>query len=391
VSGREVATRLSGGRIAGGSLAAALVLATPVAGVAQVSTRVWALNVGFYQSWYSDALPGSVTTPTQSFVERLGLGLTYTRQSPRTQVEFGAEGTGVYYTGVEGSDRVNYSGSLAVTRRASPRLSLRLSEAIVSTYSQGAPLLAVQGLVYPLAYHRTNQLSGGASYQLTSRTSASAHVRHDLVDFGSIGLIGGWQLITGGGLTRSLTAVDSLGISYDYRLSRYENDVANNSGTHTVELGWTRQLDTGLSLALNGGVSRLDVVGFDSRFAATGDATLSATFKTSALSLRYERGFGQAFGLARERIADTVGLVYSRTLSRSVDSTLSGIYGSSRDPLDPSFSYTSQRYDLGLRYRVGRRWSLGAAYGVTLVEASNVNKRVSQNAAASLAYGWEWR
>jgi len=358
--------------------------------MAQASTDVWTGNVAAQGSWNSN--PRSATLGQDGYVESLGVGLGYTLNSPRSQVEFAAQGLGLLHQGTGRTDRFNYTGMLNVSRQATPRLALQFSEAVVSTYSQHSPFLAADGLVYGLVLYRTNHLSGGMTYRLTPRTNLSVTARHDWVRFdSSANLVGGWQFTTGASLGRQMTAVDSLSLSYSFRHSRYQSGSRRNTDTHTLMTGWTRRLSERFALSASAGASQVNFVGFNSRYGLVAKAALSAQLRTGSVSLRYEHGTSQAYGFGRDRLFDVVGLAHSRSLGRRLSATVSGVYGRSRDLFDPTWGYDTQNYSLGLQYAAGRQWTLGAGYGWIYRDYVSVVPRSSHIVNASCSYGWQWR
>jgi len=358
--------------------------------MAQASTDVWNGNVGLQGSW--DSNPRSSTLGQQSYVESLGVGLGYTLNRPRSHVEFAARGMGLLNQGTARTGHFNYTGMLNVSRQATPRLALQFSEAVVSTYSQGAPFLAADGLLYPLVLSRTNNLSSGMTYQLTPRTNLSVTARHDWVGFdSSASLLGGWQLTTGASLGRQITAVDSLSLSYSFRHSRVQGGTNRNTDTHTLMTGWTRRLSERFAVSASAGASQVNLVGFDPRYGIVANAALTAQLRTGSVSLRYGHGMGQAYGFGRDRIFDLVGLAHSRSLGRNFSATVSGVYGRSRDLFDPTFGYDTQSYSLGLQYVAGRQWTLGAGYRWLYLDQVVVAPSSSHIVSASLSYGWQWR
>jgi hypothetical protein len=368
----------------------AFVLHIPSPAAAQAPTSVWNADVGVHGSWYDDPLTG--TTGQPGYVEGVRMGLGYTLNSPRTQVAFTAYAMGVAVQGTGQSDHINYAGALAVTRAATPRLTWRFSEAVVSVYSNGAPLLATNGLIYPLALTTTNDISGGFTYELTTRTSLTLQARHEWVGFNSTpGLTNGWQFKTSASLARQLTPTDSVDVSYSFRHSDFPDQPASNTDTNALTVGWTRQLSEHFSFSADAGVAQLSRVNTPSEHGFVADATFTEKVKEGSVSFRYSHGFSQAYGFGRDRVYDTAGLVYDRTLTRDLSGTLAGVYGRSRDPYDPLYGFDTQDYSLALKYVLARGWSLGASYAWLYLGYLNVPARSTNNVNVSLSYGWEWR
>jgi len=357
---------------------------------AQTPTSVWNANVGAHASWYSDPFSGTAGQP--GYIEGLRMGLGYTMNSPRTQLGFDATGAAVFVQGTGGSDHINYAGAFAVTHQSTPRLSLRFSEAVVSIYSNGAPLLTADGLLYPLTTTRTNDLAGGLTYQLTNRTSLTLSARHTYAGFASTpGLTNGWQFRTSASLARQLTATDSVRVSYSYRYSDFPDQPIKNTDTNSLTAGWTRQVSQRFSFSADAGVSHLHRANATSQYGFVADAALTKQLQRGSISLQYSHGFNQAYGFGRDRVSDTVGLAYARSLTRDLSATLAAIYGRSRDPFDPLFGFDTQNYRLGLQYLLARGWTLGGSYAWLYRDQIGTPPRSTNNVNASLTHGWEWR
>jgi hypothetical protein len=380
------------------AVGAGLGLFLPAPASAQAATlgaaSGWTAQVGLQGNWDD----GGLNTTFQfqrTFVERLVGGVSYALQNPRSQVTFSTQGSVLAYQGVPPSGRFNYNGELAATRLATPRLTLQFSEAIISVYSQGTPGLAAAGLVFPLVLTRTNQVSGGLSYQLSSRTVGSIAAVHDWVGFDSTStLVGGWQFRTTASLRHQLTAVDSASLSYSYRISRPQSGAqgqAQGVDTQSVTAGWSHQVNEGLTIVGELGASQINFPAQGRQYGWVGDAGFTRHFQSSSLSARYRHDTGQAFGFGRYRIFDVGSVEYSRNLGRRLTSSARGTYGRSRDLTDPTFILSTQNYSLGLRYAPARQWTMGAAYGWTSIDQATVPVRSGSNLNASLSYGWQWR
>jgi len=380
---------VKGGRLAT-ALVPALILRAPAPAAAQASTGVWNAHVGAHASWYSDPFSGVPGQP--GYVEGFRAGVGYTLNSPRTVVAFDAYGMGVMTQGTGAADHFNYAGAIAVTRHSTPRLTLRFSEAIVSVYSNGAPALAAEGLVYPLTMTRTNDLMAGFTYQFTPRTSFTLTARHDLAGFDSTsGLTNGWQFRTSASLARQVSATDAVHITYSYRYSAFQDAAAPNTNTNSLTAGWGRELSERYSVALDAGVSRLNRVDTPGQTGFVADAVVTRRLNMGSLSARYRHGFSQAYGYGSDRVYDTVGLAYARTLTRELSGTISAVYGRSRDPYDPLKGFDTQNYHLGLQYLLARGWVAGASYAWLSRDPVGGLVQSTNNVNASLTYGWEWR
>jgi hypothetical protein len=380
---------LRGGRLAT-ALVPVLVLRAPSPAAAQTPTNAWNANVGVHASWYNDPFSGTPGQP--GYVEGIRMGLGYTMNNPLTQMAFDAYGMGTFAQGTGGTDHINYAGAFAVTHHATSRLTLRFSEAVVSLYANGAPLLAADGLIYPLTVTRTNDVDGGFTYQFTPRTSATVSARHTYAGFdGTPGLTNGWQFRTNASLARQLSATDTVDVTYSYRLSEFQGDPAKNTDTNSLTAGWTRQVSEYFSFSADLGVSHIHRANTTSEYGFVADAALTHKLQRGNISLRYSHGFSQAYGFGRDRLYDTVGLVYSRPMTRNLSATALGVYGRSTDPFDPLYGFDTQNYNLGLQYVLARGWVLGGSYGWLYRSQVGTPSRSTHNVNASLTYGWEWR
>jgi hypothetical protein len=319
-------------------------------------------------------------------MERVGVGLTYVRARPESQLSLAGRGAGVFYHGVEGRDRFNYAGAADWTRRLSPRTAFQLSDSLVSTYSQGPQALADVGLVYPLVLSRSNHATASLTRDLSLRTSATADLGHDWVNFdGAPELVGGTAFGAGLRVNRQLGVRTSGWVGYRFSDNRTQR---RHWVGHAGSLGVARVLSTTWTGSAHAGMTH---VGFAqaSRWRAVGGLGVAARFRRDTFSLQYTRSVDQAFGFAFLRAADTVRAAYGRTLAEQWSLYSVGVFSRGRDPFGGSFNYKSGAATAGLSYDPNRKLGLSLDYTWRYRRLGVGAGAGSHGLSAAVNYGWD--
>jgi hypothetical protein len=118
---------------------------------------------------------------------------------------------------------------------------------------------------------------------------------------------------------------------------------------------------------------------------------MAVSGRRTALSLRYRRDFGQAFGYGRETIADLVSATASWRPVRPLGFDAGYTFGYRRDPAETDYRIRSHVASTGFSWEITKDLGFSAHYywerneteGLTAVEGGWV--------AASLSYGVSWR
>jgi hypothetical protein len=353
----------------------------PAAGAAAPSLR---LAVFAQESWNDN---GAVLSgpATDVFLERFGAGLTYVRPTPWSRLALAARGSGVVYHGVSGRDRVNYAGSADWTRRLSPHTTFALSDAVVSTYSQGPQALTDVGLVYPLVLSRSNHASASVSHDLSARTSATFDARHDWVNFAdNPDLVGGTAVGAGARVNRQLGGRTSGWAGYRFSDNRAQQ---RHWTGHAGSVGFTRVLDAAWSVSGDAGLAHIGYAQA-SRWRAVGGLGVAGRFRHDTVSLQYTRSVDQAFGFAQLRAADSVRAAYGRTLSQEVSAHATGIFSHGRDPFGGSFHYKTGAATAGVSYDPTASLGLSVEYTWRYRRLGVGSGAGSHGLNAAVTYGW---
>jgi hypothetical protein len=322
---------------------------------------------------------------TDIFLERFGVGFTYLRPSPWSRLALAARGSGVVYHGISGRDRLNYAGSGDWTRRLSSHTTFAVSDAVVSTYSQGPQALTDIGLVYPFVLSRSNHAAASVSHDFSPRTSATVDAQHDWVNFaGSPDLVGGTAVGTGVRVNRLLGDRTSGWAGYRFSDNRAQQ---RHWIGNAVLLGASRILDTAWTASGDAGVAHLDYAQ-GSRWHAVGSLAVAGRFRRDTVSLQYTHRIDQAFGFAQLRAADSVRAAYGRTLDQQFSVYAAGIYSHGRDPFGGSFRYQTGAATAGLSYDPTRSLGLSLDYTWRYRRLGVGTGAGSHGLNAAVTYGW---
>ncbi len=350
---------------------------------------VWNLGLRLREVW--DSNPRFVDTlGPGSLISTLQGSLGHTRRFPRGAFTIAGDGSAVRYRDLEGLNQFSYSGQATASFRPSPRTNLNLDEAISSTHSGDALALTEAGLLLPLVVVRRTSSALTMTQRLSSKATASAVVRYDRVSFPSDELTGGSELSLGATYGRQLRPKQSVSLAYGFQDS--SSTEGQPTHVHFLSGGWSGALRPRLFAGVSAGALTYAGTEGGRQWTPRLGATLSVRYPRTTLEGRYSRTASQAFGYGRERIADVAAISFSRSLGKAVQASTSYTYGTSRDPVDPSFRFDTSSYGADVRWILKRGLNATAGYAYRRRTPAAPSVPFSSGAfALGVAYGKDWR
>jgi hypothetical protein len=369
--------------------------APPGLGPAGQPTSGWTLQARFQESW--DTNPtfralGIGTEPGGAFSEDARALLGFSHQRVRAGFSIWGEGGAQRYREPD-DDGLSYGGGLWAFYRPASRVTVSVTEILAYRYSRGLPALADAGLLLPLGRQAANTTAGSVAVRVAERTTLTTDVRYDKVVFDTPGLVDGAQLVGSAQLVQRTGTSGEKSASYQYRRSFWPGRTAN---THSLLGGWRRDVNPWLNIGLAAGVGTLqgqDAIGENALgVVPIGEARLLVNLRRTALGLRYSRAVDAAYGLGRDRVGDVFSADLTRTAGRQVALGAAAVWTRSRDPLDASFRYDTQRYGGDVRWTVGRGVILNAGYAYTRSTGAPLAIPTdSHGVVVGLAYETRWQ
>jgi len=169
---------------------------------------------------------------------------------------------------------------------------------------------------------RTSRLSNAAlaqvEYHLNSRSSLTASGSYGLLQFLDSGFVSGNQIGFSGGYNHSLNAHDSVAVTYNYSLFRFD-DFERRIESHSAELAYGRRLTGRLGLEIAAGPQWTHVEGSPRSFAnvfLSGRSTLRYRLHRMELSLNSTHGTSGGSGVLAGAKSHVVQVAVSRDFRR---------------------------------------------------------------------------
>jgi hypothetical protein len=191
-----------------------------------------------------------------------------------------------------------------------------------------------QSILTARAQRIDNASFGEVDYQFSARSSFTATVGYDLLQFLNGGFPGSHTYVFRGGYNRNLTAKDTFGVIYDISFFRYQtpgNDVQN----HFALVSYGRLITGRLALQLGAGpqINRLGpAAGNGSRTPVSWGVTssLSYRFSNTSTSLFYNHYTTAGAGVFYGSITDEAGTGVTRRLSRAWSGSVNAVFARNR-------------------------------------------------------------
>jgi hypothetical protein len=275
------------------------------------------------------------------------------------------DGSGRWYREVEGRDRWEGSGNLAVSRLLSEKVTLGLAAGYSQRFSDGLQVLNDLGLQVPLTRSEALEAGGRFDVRLTQRGSWSADFRYDRVDFDSDELVDTDSLRAQTSLARRIGRSDELSLSYSYRRTNRESPF----DAHSSFLGWGHTFSPRVSVNIDAGASYVPASSTSAEgdggglWSPYGGVRLTGTGRRSSVVLSYRKAITPGYGLGRNLDSDIVNMAVSTSLGRNGTLTVSGTLAWSNDVLVPTERFRGDYADARLSRRFGRRLGMSLRYG----------------------------
>ncbi len=352
-------------------------------------TAFWDLTVHGQESYYWNPYFGfsSGSTVASLWTTRAGATLAYTRNSVLSQFGASADATYTYDNRQLGNNRINYAASLNWSRQLGPHTSLQLRDTLSQSYTQSTPVLSQAGLIYPYTLIRTNTASVDLSQQLSTRTSLTVGARYNRVDFPGSSLYNGEQAVASVGLGHTVSELDRLTLSYEYRWDRMQGPLGYFR-TSNLSASWARRLGatTNGDLSVGAAYWSSPTQGMY-EYILDASASLTGQLQRTTYTLAYSRMPQQAYGFGGARLVDSLSATLGRPLSRNLTASARGMRTWSQDIYVPTTRYDTQELGFGLQYRPRPRLTFGANYAWVRY-AFNGIVQDSHMYDLTASYGW---
>jgi hypothetical protein len=373
--------------------AAGLTVLAPVSTMAQpapVSTTTtstvaprWRFQVSADGAWYENArFAESSEAGAWSTGGHASLALEQAFR--RGSFSMSGYGGSIYYPEIAGFNQATYGGKLGLSWAPSTRTQVRIGQGYDRSNTRQLRSLDLEGL--PLLTSGVDNATSNVSLiqGLSRRWQLGLDGTFTWRRFDNQALTGGEQLVGSIQLARNLGKDSSAYLSYGYSSSRLRDD---RTRAHQALLGGRRQQEH-VSWDVSGGAAYVERVG---RFYPAGHAGMSVSGRRTSLSLRYSRGFGQAFGYGRETIADLVSATASWTPVRPLGFDAGYTFGYRRDPVEAVFRIRSHVATAGFRWEIAKDLGFGTHYYWERNETGGFAALEGSRVTASLSYGVSWR
>lgn len=200
-----------------------------------------------------------------------------------------------------------------------------------------------QSILNPYGAQYANTVMGQVEYGLSNRATWTASGIYGLVKFQDFGLYDLDQITGTTGYNYSLSAKNSIGITYLYSLYRYENF---NSEFHSqaVQFSYGRKITGRMSFQAGGGpqfVASGGLTAAANRTAYSGNASLNYQLPRTSFSVGYFTGTTAGGGALFGAMTSTAQTSVSRALTRAWSAVGTSGYSRSNDLTNTSEIYQS--------------------------------------------------
>lgn len=369
--------------------ALAAALGVPAVGYAQVAPAgsLWDLSLGVNEAWVSHLRLASPEDPAD-LVSRFTARLSRVRNTTHSQLSVGAAGSALLYRELTNLNRFNYAGFVTGSWQMSPTTTLTFGDDLTAAYTYDHTLLTETGTSVPLVLAHSNRGRAGVSHVFSPNLTGTLDAQHDWLRFDAAGFLGGQRFALQSSLASQVNDRHSLGGAYAYQRSSVSR---RNGYSHALSVVWTGKLSSRFTATASVGPAVFRALGRSgTRWTAYASAGITAGFQHGSLGLRYDRRLSPAYGFGRDRLADSGTLGFTRELGRSTTLTAASSVSYSRDPDDASFTFTTQSHSVGLRYSLGRRFSLSGGTAYRSRETPDRPVVHSTEFGLALTYGRQW-
>jgi hypothetical protein len=320
---------------------------------------------------------------------RFGAALGRSWSFKRGSLRLNADANQLVYRTSSNLDTLSYDvgggGSYDVTRRF--RFSLNGTSS--RNYAQDTTIFLEAGLVQPKTITRVTTVGSQFGYDISRSTQLMVSLGGETVSFESSPLR---DTVTVTGrilLVRQLTRSQSIGISWGQTYST----VGLTSDIQGLLAVWRATLNPRFSVNASGGIRPYSLEG-QSGYQITpgGSAGLIAHLgRNGVATLSYEHGVEQAYGFSGTHLTDRGIAGYTSAVGTRLSVHAAFDYGENWYPSEPDLRLLGRTISAGLQYRVARRFSVGADYGVwTRTNEAHVSSR-NTRANVGASYDFSWR
>lgn len=253
-----------------------------------------------------------------------------------------------------------------------------------------------QSILNPYGAQYTNTVMGQLEYGLSRRAAWSASGTYGLVKFRDFGLYDFNQVSGTTGYNYSVTAKDTIAVTYLYSLYRYQNF---NSEFHSqaVQFSYGRKITGRMAFQAAGGpqfVSSGGLTAAANRIAYSGNASFSYQRARTSFALGYSTGTTAGAGVLFGAMTSTAQFTASRSLTKTFSGE--GVFGYSRssDLSNTALVYQSLFAGANVHRTLGRYAGLSFSYNYqrqisdncTGLVCGDVNRNI-----AGVSFNWSFR
>jgi hypothetical protein len=268
------------------------------------------------------------------------------------------------------SDEVSYVSAGSSSLGAASGLSLG-SVPMTSLAGLNSAFIPAQNRVEQAGSSVSNSVVMEADYLFGPRSAITVTGSYGILHFPDGGLLNSDQKGAAVGYNRTLTAHDTIGVSYGFTAYGYDNFDAS-VWDHTLYLMYGRRVTGRLSLRLAGGASVVQFRGADpedSRASWSAEGGLHYALRATDLNVSYSRAINGGSGVDLAANSDVVQGGVTRTIFRRWMAS-SGV-GYSRNMglrsglisgLNSSLTYSTLFVNAGVRRQIGRYTGIDITY-----------------------------
>ena len=233
-----------------------------------------------------------------------------------------------------------------------------------------------------------NSSSGQFTYGFSRKTTFTGNFSYGLLHYIDAGFLNSNQWNAGGGLDHRFGR-NSVGFNYSLTRFSYDN-YFEQFDSHNVQVVFSRVLTGRWSFQAGGGPSFV-VTNFGpiSDTKVYGGATAGFRYhrNNSDIGIRYSRAVTNGAGVVPGAITDTVGVDFSRKLSRSVSANLGGGYARNSG-IYVNSGFNTFYVGTGLSHDLGRYSTASIGYSLQRQTGSNYAGLINQGVTVSLRWGF---
>lgn len=271
-----------------------------------------------------------------------GLSLDYTRPLYTLKTDYSLFAN--YHTRKHDLNSVNHRASLDIDMDLTKRIKLSAGDRFYYTKD------SLQALPTGIQLARTDILSNtvfaGAGYQATPKADVSLTLTDHVIHFKEPALIDSTTkaaALSGG---YKYNPEGTARLTYTFTNFHFDPPDGRTIDSHALRLGISENVTSTLAVQLAGGAVYTPNLN-GAKYFITGDASISETYKDSAISLAYSRRVTNPTGLSSElNINDTVSFTLDQTIDQNTKAKVFG--GIAKNRSEPSGRVDVNSYYVGL-------------------------------------------